>query len=210
MGRLLETHSSNKRIVFDNDDRFDETIDIDGRLYTIQDLVFTQLSHDNVTTGTHHIKWSPITKDQWIQMHEPEWLSYKYSIMQTELDEDGSRLTPLEFTITTPYDTIKFNCGKLERPGVNLDPNSFTSINALSEDDGTNIQDEDFRWYIENFSQLYDQYGSCYVAIKNKAVIGVYDSFAKGVLETQKTEEAGTFIIQQCAKSFEECIEYIS
>ena len=86
MSRLLEVHSPNQRIVFDDDDRYDLTVDIDGKLFTIQDLVFTQLSHDNATTGIHHIKWSPITKDEWARMNEPAWLSYKYSIMQSSSD----------------------------------------------------------------------------------------------------------------------------
>lgn len=74
---------------------------------------------------------------------------------------------------------------------------------------GVSMQDIDFAWYVENISALYEQYGSCYIAIKNKTVIGRFQTFADGVTITMKQEDIGTFIVQKCAKSIEECIEYI-
>ena len=60
------------------------------------------------------------------------------------------------------------------------------------------MQDEDFEWFIANYNDLFKEYGVSYLAIKNKAVLGVYDSYGDGVIETQKTEEPGTFIVQYC------------
>lgn len=60
--------------------------------------------------------------------------------------------------------------------------------------------DIDFEWYLAEFNNLYDTYGDSYVAIKNKKVIGVYNSFAEGVRETEKTEGLGAFIIQKCGR----------
>ena len=74
---------------------------------------------------------------------------------------------------------------------------------------GTSMQDMDFAWYVENISKLYEQYGPCYVAIKNKTVIGKFETYADGVTMTMRKETIGTFIVQRCARSIEECIEYI-
>ena len=57
---------------------------------------------------------------------------------------------------------------------------------------------EDFDWFVENYDTLHEQYGNGFLAIKNKTVLGVYPSYAEGVKETQKTEELGTFIVQEC------------
>lgn len=62
------------------------------------------------------------------------------------------------------------------------------------------MQNEDFAWFVENLSKLYEMYGSAYLAIKEKQVIGVYNSFAEGVKKTLLNEKPGTFIVQQCGK----------
>ena len=45
---------------------------------------------------------------------------------------------------------------------------------------------------------MYKKYGTGYLAIKNKKVLGVYKTYAEGVKNTLKTEEMGSFIIQLC------------
>lgn len=64
---------------------------------------------------------------------------------------------------------------------------------------------DDFVWFEENYRELQEQYGDSFLAIKNRNVIGVYDSYAAGVRETQKTEPIGTFIIQQCMRRGDMC-----
>lgn len=59
---------------------------------------------------------------------------------------------------------------------------------------------EDFKWFEENYQDLQLQYGDSFLAIKNKKVIGVYNSYGEGVRETEKTETLGTFIIQECSR----------
>lgn len=59
-------------------------------------------------------------------------------------------------------------------------------------------QDRNFRWFVENYDELYKQYGVSYLAIKDRAVIGVYNSYVEALKETCKTEELGTFNIQFC------------
>lgn len=56
-------------------------------------------SSENHASTERIIKLSPIVQDEWTKMHEAEWLSYKYSIMPTDLHEDGSWVTPPSFSI---------------------------------------------------------------------------------------------------------------
>ena len=60
------------------------------------------------------------------------------------------------------------------------------------------MQDRDFSWFIEHYQELYTEYGHKFLAIKNKVVLGVYDSMIDGVKATAKTEPLGTFIVQEC------------
>ena len=55
-----------------------------------------------------------------------------------------------------------------------------------------------FNWYRANLAELYAEYGDCYLAIKDRQVIGTYPSYAEAVKETSKTEEHGTFNVQKC------------
>lgn len=60
-------------------------------------------------------------------------------------------------------------------------------------------QQEDFEWFLEHYNEFYEQYGVCYLGIKNKEVIGIYTSYAEGVqLCKEQGYELGTFIIQYC------------
>ena len=58
---------------------------------------------------------------------------------------------------------------------------------------------EDFAWFKEHYSEFQKKYGKSFIAIKNKTVLGVYDTYGDGVRETLKTHEIGTFIIQECS-----------
>ena len=63
---------------------------------------------------------------------------------------------------------------------------------------GDIMQDNDFNWFLENYNDFYKQYGSSFLAIKDKRVLGAYSSFKKAVDITLRTEEIGTFIVQEC------------
>jgi len=58
--------------------------------------------------------------------------------------------------------------------------------------------EKEFKYYIENQNKLVKRYNNKYVVIKNKKVIGVYDSEVKAVQETSKNEPLGTFLVQKC------------
>lgn len=57
---------------------------------------------------------------------------------------------------------------------------------------------EDFAWFQEHYSEFQKEYGNSFLVIKNKRILGVYKSYAEGLRETRKTEELGTFIVQEC------------
>lgn len=60
------------------------------------------------------------------------------------------------------------------------------------------LQDKDFEWFLQNYSELFKKYGRKYIVIKNCEVLGIYDSPAIAVNETTKREKLGTFIVQLC------------
>ena len=61
---------------------------------------------------------------------------------------------------------------------------------------------EDFAWFKELYTDFQKKYGESFIAIKNKKILGVYDSYGNGVRETVKTEELGTFIVQECSPDY--------
>lgn len=60
------------------------------------------------------------------------------------------------------------------------------------------MQEVDFHWFLEHYQELYEEYGKCYVIVKNKHVLGVSKTMIEGVKQAEQTEEPGTFIVQCC------------
>jgi hypothetical protein len=58
--------------------------------------------------------------------------------------------------------------------------------------------EKEFKYYLNNQDELVKKYKGRVIVIKNKKVIGVYDSEAEAVQETSKNEALGTFLIQRC------------
>ena len=59
-------------------------------------------------------------------------------------------------------------------------------------------QKDDFEWFVSNYQDLFNKYGKTYLVIKNKKVIGTYDTFADAVYATEDKEPDCTYIIQYC------------
>lgn len=57
---------------------------------------------------------------------------------------------------------------------------------------------EEFEYYLSHQDELLKEYTGKFIVIKNKSVIGVYDSEIDAYTESVKKEEAGTFLIQEC------------
>ncbi len=60
------------------------------------------------------------------------------------------------------------------------------------------LQETDYKWFLENYKKLFEEYGDSYLAIKDQKVLGVYASYAEALHETEKTETIGSFIVQYC------------
>lgn len=65
----------------------------------------------------------------------------------------------------------------------------------------TLTQLEDFKWFVGEMPELYRNHGHCYLAIKDRHVLGAYDSYSQAVDTTSLSEDPGTFIVQECGKS---------
>jgi len=59
-------------------------------------------------------------------------------------------------------------------------------------------QNLDFNYFLENMGSLYQKYGHKFIVVKNKNVLGAYNDFMNAYESTIKTEEMGTFLIQEC------------
>lgn len=69
---------------------------------------------------------------------------------------------------------------------------------------------EDFGWFVDNYNSIFTQYGHKQIVVKDKKVIGVYDSIKEAIEKTCLTEEMGTFIVQECDGSESAYTNYIS
>ena len=57
---------------------------------------------------------------------------------------------------------------------------------------------QDFDFFVSNYQVLYQKYGHKFLAIKDKIVLGAYDSIPDAIRELSSTYELGTYIIQEC------------
>ena len=70
------------------------------------------------------------------------------------------------------------------------------------------MQDIDFNYFLENMGAFYAKYGHKFFAVKNKNILGIYEDFNEALENTLKTEELGTFLIQECFDSEEKMIQH--
>jgi len=57
---------------------------------------------------------------------------------------------------------------------------------------------KEFQYYLEHQNELVEQYNGKFIVIKDKKVIGAYDSELEAVTETSQQHELGTFLVQKC------------
>ena len=60
-----------------------------------------------------------------------------------------------------------------------------------------NLQDE-FKYYVDHQNELAEKYNGKIIVIKDRQIIGVYDSEIRAVEETKKKHALGTFLVQKC------------
>ena len=68
------------------------------------------------------------------------------------------------------------------------------------------MQNQDYEYFLQNIDKLYKEYGHKFIAIKDFKILGAYDSFNVALENTLKKEELGTFLIQECFQSREQCV----
>lgn len=56
----------------------------------------------------------------------------------------------------------------------------------------------DFDFFIENYQNLYEKYGHKFLAVKNKEILGAYDSVEETISDLAPAHEVGSYIIQEC------------
>lgn len=61
----------------------------------------------------------------------------------------------------------------------------------------TNTLKAEFDYYLAHQDELVKQYNGKHIVLKEHRVIGVFDDPASAVLETQKTHQLGTFLVQK-------------
>jgi hypothetical protein len=86
-------------------------------------------------------------------------------------------------------------------PDVHLDDNVDKKEDMTMVADKEDLKQarlDDFNWFIDNYQSLFDQYGHKVLGIKNKNIIGVFDSEIEAADALAETEENGTYIIQEC------------
>lgn len=64
----------------------------------------------------------------------------------------------------------------------------------------TELQKSDFEWFTENFHQLWEQYGDCYLVLSNKQVLYKHDNPGDAVRAGLSLKGPGNFIVQECTK----------
>lgn len=56
----------------------------------------------------------------------------------------------------------------------------------------------DFQFFLDNYNDFYKKYGHKFIAIRNKEVLGTFDSDLEAIQSLQDVHPIGTFIVQEC------------
>jgi hypothetical protein len=58
--------------------------------------------------------------------------------------------------------------------------------------------EKEFNYYLEHQDELVKKYNGKFIVIKNREVIGAFDSELEAIEKTTETHELGTFLVQKC------------
>lgn len=61
----------------------------------------------------------------------------------------------------------------------------------------TKQQESDFKWFKGEMADLFTNLGRCHVIVRNKEVIGVYDTFKDAISKATSLYDDGTYIVQE-------------
>lgn len=68
----------------------------------------------------------------------------------------------------------------------------------------------DFQYFINHYQELYNKYGHKFIAIKNKKILGSFNSELDAINEVSKDYPLGSFIVQECNGDESGYTNYIS
>ena len=63
--------------------------------------------------------------------------------------------------------------------------------------------DKEFKYYLDNQSELVKKYNGRFIVIIGETVVGDYESYEHALFESMKQYEMGTFLIQECTEGDE-------
>ncbi len=63
--------------------------------------------------------------------------------------------------------------------------------------------EKEFKYFLDHQKELVKKYGGKFIVIKNRGVIGAYDTEIEAFEETKKAHKLGTFLIQECKSGTE-------
>lgn len=58
--------------------------------------------------------------------------------------------------------------------------------------------EREFKYYLEHQNELVKKYNGKFIVIKNREVIGAFDSELEAIEKTAEKHELGTFLVQKC------------
>jgi len=58
--------------------------------------------------------------------------------------------------------------------------------------------EKEFKFYLEHQDEFVKKYKGKFIVIKNREVLGVFDSELEAIEKTAEKHELGTFLIQKC------------
>ena len=67
--------------------------------------------------------------------------------------------------------------------------------------------EKEFKYYLEHQDELVKKYNGKFIVIKNREVIGVFDSELEAIEKTAEKYELGTFLVQKCEPGSESYTE---
>lgn len=63
---------------------------------------------------------------------------------------------------------------------------------------GDKERKEDFNFFLQNYQDIFKEHGNCFVAIKDKKIIGIFPTEQEAIDITSAQYELGQFIVQKC------------
>ena len=58
--------------------------------------------------------------------------------------------------------------------------------------------EKEFKYYLEHQDELVKKFNGKFIVIKNREVIGVFDSELEAIEKTMEKHDLGTFLVQKC------------